>query len=385
MKTSNIVIFNDHSYIAGGAANVAIRSAILLSKYHNVIFVYGLGNPMKELVDSNVKLIKISCPFNRIWNFKLISELNKFFNNYSKHNTYFHIHSFLNFFSVSLIQWIKSKNFKTYVTLHDLFLFCPNGGYFNFKKNKLCSYKPLSLNCILSNCDKYPFLIKQFKLLRFLILKYILKTSDNIKYISISNYSKNIISKLFGFEDSTVVKNVFFPIKFHKSFKMGTGINFSFIGRIDGAKGAQFLAEAARKANIKVNFFGDGPMLKSLKHHYPEHIFHGFIDKNYLHSIYSQSQCVILASRYYELDGLVIREALSLGVPVIVSSTCSSKMYVKSMKNGLIFKSSSETSLLNAIVKMKKLLDSDYKFTFDREIINDDESITKLKRLYGKI
>jgi len=91
-----------------------------------------------------------------------------------------------------------------------------------------------------------------------------------------------------------------------------------------------------------------------------------------------------LASKYYELDGLVIREALSLNVPVIVSSTCSAKMYVKNMKNGLIFKSSSETSLLNALITMKKLLDSDFKFTFDRDIVNDYESLDKLKKIYER-
>ena len=79
----NIIILNDHGFIFGGASNVAIQSAIDLSKRFNVIFVYCIGPLSNELISNNIKSFKIKSPNNFILNSLVCSELDKLTNNLS--------------------------------------------------------------------------------------------------------------------------------------------------------------------------------------------------------------------------------------------------------------------------------------------------------------
>ena len=55
--------------------------------------------------------------------------------------------------SSSVFDVAFKMNFKVVLTLHDYFTACPNGGYFDYKENKICKRKPLSWKCIKCNCD----------------------------------------------------------------------------------------------------------------------------------------------------------------------------------------------------------------------------------------
>lgn len=46
------------------------------------------------------------------------------------------------------------NNMRTYITLHEYFTVCPNGGIYNYKKGRICDVKPNSLECLFCNCDK---------------------------------------------------------------------------------------------------------------------------------------------------------------------------------------------------------------------------------------
>ena len=53
-KIRNVVIACDYAYIEGGAAKVAIQTAVLLSRLtdYNVYFIGGSGEACKELGES---------------------------------------------------------------------------------------------------------------------------------------------------------------------------------------------------------------------------------------------------------------------------------------------------------------------------------------------
>ena len=80
------------------------------------------------------------------------------------------------------------------VTFHDYFSYCPNGGFFNYKKNEICKLKPLSIKCVVCNCDSRNYIIKLYRILRQFVQNKIVKINYKIKnIISISDFSINIL------------------------------------------------------------------------------------------------------------------------------------------------------------------------------------------------
>ena len=61
MTIRNVIVACDYAYIEGGAARVAVQTAVELSKRSNlkVYFFAGCGEPCQELVQSSVQVISL--------------------------------------------------------------------------------------------------------------------------------------------------------------------------------------------------------------------------------------------------------------------------------------------------------------------------------------
>jgi len=68
-------------------------------------------------------------------------------------NTIVHLHGWTKALSSSVVRECVDKNFSIVCTLHDYFVACPNGGFYNFRTHKICHLHPLSTRCVLENCD----------------------------------------------------------------------------------------------------------------------------------------------------------------------------------------------------------------------------------------
>ena len=55
---------------------------------------------------------------------------------------------------------------KVILTLHDYFTLCPCGGFYDYKSKKVCNKSPMSLKCILCNCDKRNYPQKIWRVIR---------------------------------------------------------------------------------------------------------------------------------------------------------------------------------------------------------------------------
>ena len=63
-KLRNVVVACDYAYVEGGAAGMAILTAVLLSRQagYKVYFLGGCGEPAQELKDSSVQCVLLGLP-----------------------------------------------------------------------------------------------------------------------------------------------------------------------------------------------------------------------------------------------------------------------------------------------------------------------------------
>jgi glycosyltransferase involved in cell wall biosynthesis len=241
-------------------------------------------------------------------------------------------------------------NFKTILTLHDYFSACPNGGFYDYKKKKICKLNPMSLKCIMCNCDSRNYAFKLFRIIRQFIQNNLVKLSKNIsKIIYVSQFSKQIMHKRFINVDSSIISN---PISIKKPDNRVACENndkYIFLGRLDSEKGIEMFCEAITNMNLNGIVVGTGKLYNILKKKYNNIEFVGWKNANEIEKILSKVRVLIFPSLLYETMGLTVLEAQIMGIPVICNNITSAIDYIKNDYNGYIFNNSSLNSLQQKI------------------------------------
>lgn len=403
-KNTNILIINDFSFIDGGASKVAIESAIELKRRgFNVIFFSAVNPIMNELIKSNVKIVstnqydilknpnRISASYQGLWNKKATNKLNEITKSLDSENTIVHVHSWEKALSSSVIRQAIDSNFKVVITLHDYFIACPNGGFYNYRKNEICKLTPLSKECIFCNCDSRKYAHKVWRVLRQWTQRYKGLVPNGVKnYIYISELSRKVIEPYLPKGSNLYyVKN---PVDIEKEqpVKVWENTAFLYIGRLSKEKGCILFAEAAKELGIEANFIGDGELKQEIKRVYPKVNLTGWLSKEEIKQELKKARTLVFPSLLYETLGLTALEAQAKGVPVIVSDTCTAREIVKDQYSGLWFKRNDKEDLKQ---KIKMLMNDDIvrnygKNAYDNYWENDyslGNHVNELEKVYGDI
>ena len=399
---NTIVIINDFGLINGGVGKIAISSSRSLAEkgYHIVYFC--AVNPIDNLlIHPNIKIIctgqydilndpkRLRAAFQGLWNIKARKEFKKILNNLSPETTIIHYHGWIKALSPSIFSIKKLQNFKIYITLHDFFTYCPNGGLYIYPSNKICKFKPMSIQCMMCNCDSRSYMQRIWRTIRQSIQSHLLKKLSHITYISISDLTQ----KLF-------LAN--FPFKYKELIRINNPIDqplitntdnspkdlYLFMARLSSEKGINLFCQSIRESNVKGCVIGDGYLLEEFKNKYPEIIFTGWLNNEEKIPYLKRTKFFVFPSIWYETFGLVVAEMLSNGIPCITSDTCAAKELIKENKTGFIFKNGSINSLKDII---KKAENTDYKSissciqdSFSIEEYSMDNHIKKLISTYNQ-
>jgi glycosyltransferase involved in cell wall biosynthesis len=89
---------------------------------------------------------------------------------------------------------------------------------------------------------------------------------------------------------------------------------------------------------IKCRFVGSGPEESALREIDHDIEITGWVDSSEVNKHIRGSRCVVLPSKWYETAGLAVIEAVSRGIPAIVSDTCAATEYVLDGFNGMYFR-----------------------------------------------
>lgn len=390
-KIKNVIIVNDFDYIQGGASKVAIDTANLLVNGYpkiNVYFFAGVHDNSSTL-DSKVKLIctnqgeamkdknRLRGMLNGLYNFKAKKQFYNLLKKLDTKNTIIHVHGWTKSLSSSIYQIAFKMKFPVILTMHDYFTACPNGGYFNYQKNRICHLKPLTYQCIKCNCDSRNYAYKIYRVIRQFIQNKIVKLNDRLEnVISISKFSENILKH--SLNSKVKIYRVNNPIQINhnlKKVKYENNKYFLYVGRISKEKGVDIFCDALTKANLKGIVVGDGPEKTKLEKKYPNIQFVGWKTSSEVYNYFYGAKALIFPSRWYEGAPLTILEALSVGLPCIVSNSSAAIDFINENENGYIFKNVEEliSILINFDLKKEIKLNYDEKYLIN--LINVYEKV----------
>lgn len=355
-----VVIVYEQAFISGGAAKVAINSAIALKKRgYRVIFFAGLDPISKQLTENNIEVIcaggehivNAKSPrtmLRGIWNGIIKKKLESVLSALNPETTVVHIHGWTKSLSASVFSACRRMNFKTFITLHEYFTVCPNGGIFDYQKGKICDKKPGSLRCAVCNCDKRNYIQKLYRDVRQRFQTHQLKKlQPNVIYIT--DFSRNILEKNIKFKHkSFLIENnveIFDRVKVEPS----ENSDYLFVGRMSKEKGADLFCEAVTKAGVNGIVIGSGAMYDELKEKYPNIIFTGWLNADEMEEYINKARCLVISSKLYETMGLTILEMQAKGIPCIVPDRCAGIEYIKDKVTGVEYKIGNVNSLIEAI------------------------------------
>ena len=400
-KKTTIVIVNDFDYIQGGASKVAIDTAKILHEngYH-VIFFSGTHS-IEEFTENGYQNITLNLPeclkdknkirgaFRGLYNFKAKKEFKKILDTLDPKTTIIHIHGWTKTLSSSVFDVADKQGFKVVVTLHDYFSACPNGGFFHYRQNQICKLKPLSRQCLCSNCDSRNYMFKIYRIIRQWIQTKIVKLNQRIKYATyVSNFSYQILKPYFP--QATHFYQLYNPIDIEKKKKITTVAKDKFIlytGRITKEKGIELFCKAVTELNYPAKVIGDGPLLSTLKKQYPTIEFLGWKNSQELNQYYQTAHFFVFPSLWYETAGLTVLEAAQNNLYSLVSDTSASKEFVELYSIGETFHSGNVEDLKQKIKKFYNTKKKDIQEASKKieEDLNHKKYLANILKIYYSI
>jgi len=358
-----IVIINDFAHINGGAGQVALSSAVALAEQGYSITLFCAVAPiMEELQHRNLRIIctkqheilrdpnRFRAAVQGIWNFKAARVMAALLGTLDSSRTVIHLHSWTKALSSSIVKVALGRGFKVICTMHDYFLACPNGGFFNYPENSICQLSPLSIKCITKNCDVRSYPQKLWRVSRQMVQENLGRMPKGINdFIAVSAFSKAILEPFLP--KNARVNVVANPIDVPKSESVNISENnaFVFIGRLSREKGAVLFARAAAMLGLQAVFVGDGPLRDEILNIYPSAIITGWLPRIEVNNLINTARALVFPSVWYETLGLVVLEAAARGVPAIVSDTSAARDIVMDKETGLWFKGGDLDDLINKI------------------------------------
>lgn len=399
-KIRNVLVFNDYAYLYGGAGKVAFDGAIALADIgYKVTFIAGTGSIDVSLLKHEIKCICLNQPDllsdkNRfkaacrgVWNHKAYKVTKKLLKQYNPNNTVILVHGYSKTLSVSIFAAMKNSGFKVIYTLHDYFAACPNGGFYDFHHQNLCSLKPLSFKCICRNCDSRSYFQKLYRVVRQFVIRCCLKDSNNFYAYNVSEMSKQIMEPYIAnyFKVYDVLTNPV-DVNVNEKFSIINNHTYLFIGRLSVEKGIEDFCKVITELGLQGVVLGDGYLMEKLKKAYPNIVFKGWVDGKTKVQELSCAKCVIFSSKVHETYGLVIPESLSYGVPCIVPDGCGATNLIVEGRNGFIFKMGDYNDLKSKVLLMENAKISEISNyiteTFRSELFSMNSYIMKLVSLF---
>ncbi|MCD7741495.1 MAG: glycosyltransferase family 4 protein [Ruminococcus sp.] len=356
----NVVLVYDQAYISGGAAKIAVGEALGLKEQGlNVYYFSAIAPICDELKKSDIQVICLnekhiglskdpSALLKALWNRTAYKQLLELLKELNPEETVVHIHGWTKALSSSVFYAAKRASIRTFVTLHEYFTICPNGGLYNYKKKEICALKPCSFKCYICNCDKRNYINKLYRVVRQLIQNMAFKdTKPEIIYIT--EFSKNIIKKSINpsLKEHFLTNHV--EVGFHDRVKVENNKAFLYIGRLTDEKGIDIYCEAIDKTGVQGIVIGDGPLLNDFKSRYKNISFVGWKSTEEMRDYLSMARTLIVSSKWYETMGLTVIEMQQYGIPCIVPDNCACSEYVKDKYSGLIYSIGNVDSLCSCI------------------------------------
>jgi len=380
--------------------NISYTDDIIIKKRKNYKFKSGsicrsfeMCNPMPvSLLDGIIDVDQFTRD-------RLFRKLNEFFTE-NKFDV-FHIHTLMGLPKECIIA-AKKANVRIIFTTHDYFGLCPKCSFI-FNDN-ICTNALSCIDCAI--CNKTALSLKKIKIMqspfyRFIKQTYIVKklrkrhikvvnyscsnsydcNLSNLnkeqvsKYVHLRSYYINMLKNIdiihFNSENTKRVYEQY--LDFDKSGRVISISNKEIKNhkKIKNIKNNKIYVGYLGPQSIRKGFFDIIKCIDELGNinNIELVVYNGFAGRDYIKTnapytykqlpkVMNEIDVLVVPSRWNETFGFTVLEALSYGVPVIVSSNVGAKDLIENGKSGYIFNNLSElTKILKGILQKPSMLD----------------------------
>lgn len=328
------IFVSDYGHISGGAAQVAITSArALADRGTRVTFACALGPISAELDHAGITVHCLEASnvwsvrrrwqaaAQGIWNAAAGRWLKGLLRDCDPRDTVVHVHQWTKAFSPSVLAAAATSGLPVVVSLHDYFLSCPNGAYFMFPQQRPCTLRPMSMGCVVADCDSRSRGHKVVRLLRQAVTGAAVHGRTRpLNVIHVSRRAADVARPMLPASTRHwVLPN---PVAAPPGERVTAEHNRAVVcvGRLTVEKGCVVLARAAALAGVPLVVMGEGPALQQMRRACPDMEVRPWGDQSAVEQCFSQARVLALPSLWYETGGLVVQEGLARGVPAIVST-----------------------------------------------------------------
>ncbi len=363
----HIVIVIDHASITGGQAKVALQSAIALKQAGFEPIVFASAGPADpQLAEAGVEVVCLgqhdllgnpsvaAGAAQGIWNFAAAREMKKLLARLPPGRAIVHVHGWAKAMSGAFAPAVRAAGVPAVYTFHEYFLFCPNGGFYDYRRHHVCGLEPLSAACWARNCDTRGYSGKIWRSARHVAMESVAGMPKLFSdFIVISDFQSAIVTPRLP--TGARVHHISNPIDaedFGRKPAPASG-DFLFVGRLGPEKGVFYFAEAARKAGVTPVFVGDGPSAGEIRALYPDAMLLGWKSPAEVRQLMRNARALAFPSLWYEGQPLTVLEAKATGLPIVVSDACAGRDEVDDGETGFWFRSQDADDLADKLEKLK--------------------------------
>jgi len=359
---------SDHASVTGGAEMVAITSAVgLVEAGYDVTFIAGAEPRDPRLIEHPFHRVEVlgatgfhqstrraSAFRDALWNRSAEAMMNRALEGLDPGKTVVHFHSHLSILSPSVLGAALDAGFACVSTLHDYGIVCPNSGLYIHPKRVVCPYRPLSLQCVLTQCSKRNYLSKAALVMRSEILLRRVRGASRIKaFIAVSRRNGEIVRPFLP--KGAVIQHLRNPYQSPREARVDAEDNapLVFVGRLTSEKDPVRLAEAGKRVGMPVVFIGTGPLEDQVRAANPEAEITGWVSQQDVAAWFRRARANVMTSRWHEGSPLSLTDAAARGVPSVVPSTMAGAENVEPGETGFHFDLASDDSLDRALDALK--------------------------------
>jgi glycosyltransferase involved in cell wall biosynthesis len=389
-----VLIVGDFADINGGQAKVAIDSARLLADAGvDVVFMAGAG-PVAEVLDHpRIRVVclgqaslldnpsRINAMITGLWNAAALRALRSEIARLEPGHSVIHCHGWAKVLSPSIGRALATAGIPAIYTMHEYFLACPNGGFYDYRKQEICNRRAMSLDCMTTNCDVRHVTHKMWRVARSAVARGPGRMPGGLRDVAyISDTQLRAMAPYLS--PSTRLHHLPNPVLVGGARVDAAGNTaYVFVGRLSPEKGAAQFAIAAREAGVEAVFVGDGPEASAIRAANPDARITGWVSPNEVNRHLSDARALVFPSLWYEGQPLVPIEALVRGIPVVCGTWSAAAEIVQDGVNGILYDRPGPDALAAALRQVRTL--SPFDASALAEEVSPQRHLARLLRIYA--
>lgn len=351
-----ILIVHNYYQIPGGEDTVVANEKKLLENHGDEVIMYTRSNA--EMKNYNI-IQKFVLPLTTIFNLRTYKEIKKIIK--SSKIDVVHVHNTLNLISPAVYYAAKTCNIPVVQTVHNFRLVCPGATF--YRNGHICEDCLNSgLTCsIKHNCYRNSKIQTMACVLTTVIHRF-LGIYKKINYICLTEFTKEKIRPVVDSKRVYVKPNFVYDQKGENQAED----YYIFVGRVEEIKGVDVLVDAFRRMpDKKLKIVGHGDLDEYITERLEKENIHniellGFKSHEEVNALLKHAKALIMCSQWYETFGMVIAEAYSNGVPVIVGRIGNIKDLVDESVTGELFTYNDPEDMVTAIKRFESKSQKEY-------------------------